>query len=86
VSRYISCQELIDFLDRYVDDELPAPTRVKFEEHLEVCEACVEYLHSYRETIRLAAEAWRDDELAIDDVPSQLIDAILAVRDRVPTS
>jgi anti-sigma factor RsiW len=86
VSRYISCQELIDFLDRYVDDELPAPTRVKFEEHLEVCDACVEYLHSYRETIRLAADAWQDEELAIEDVPSQLIDAILAVRDRAPTS
>ena len=86
MSRYISCQELIDFLDRYVDDELPAAMRVKFEEHLEVCDACVDYLHSYRETIRLAADAWRDEELAIEDVPSQLIEAILAVRDRAPTS
>ena len=82
MSRYISCQELIDFLDRYVDGELPAPMRAKFEEHLEVCDACVDYLHSYRETIRLAAAAWRDEELAIEDVPSQLIDAILAVRQR----
>ena len=81
MSRYISCQELIDFLDRYVDDELPAPTRLKFEEHLEVCEACMDYLHSYRETIRLTAEAWRDEEIAIEDVPTQLIEAILAVRE-----
>jgi len=86
VSRYISCQELIDFLDRYVDGELPAPIKVKFEEHLDVCEACVEYLHSYRETIRLAADAWQDEELAIEDVPRELIDAILAVRDRTSTS
>ena len=84
--KYITCRELIDFLDRYVDGELPAPMAVKFEEHLEVCAACVDYLHSYRETIRLAAEAWHGDELAIDDVPPQLIDAILAVRDRAPTS
>jgi hypothetical protein len=62
---------------------LPAPTVLKFEEHLEVCVACVEYLHSYRETIRLAGEAW-DDQIAIDDVPPQLIDAILAARTRTP--
>jgi anti-sigma factor RsiW len=86
VSRTITCRELIDFLDRYVEDELPAPQKAKFEEHLEVCAACVAYLHSYRETIRLAADAWRDDELLIEDVPSQLIDAILAARDRAPTS
>ena len=86
MSRYITCRELIEFLDRYVDDELPAPQKAKFEEHLEVCAACVDYLHSYRETIRLASDAWNEEELAIEDVPSQLIDAILAVRDRVPTS
>jgi anti-sigma factor RsiW len=84
--RYITCRELIDFLDRYVDGELPAPMAVKFEEHLEVCAACVDYLHSYRETIRLAGAAWREDEIAIDEVPRQLIDAILAARGNTPTS
>jgi anti-sigma factor RsiW len=82
VHQYITCRELIDFLDRYVDGELPAPTARRFEEHLAVCAACVEYLHSYRETIRLAGEAWNDEQIAIEDVPSQLIDAILAVRER----
>ena len=86
VRQYITCRELIEFLDRYVDGELPAPMAAKFEEHLEVCAACVEYLHSYRETIRLASEAWSDDEIAIEDVPSELIDAILAVRERASTS
>ena len=74
---------MIDFLDRYVDGELPSAMAVKFEEHLSVCDACVDYLHSYRETIRLAGEAWREDEIAIEDVPRQLIDAILAARERV---
>jgi anti-sigma factor RsiW len=86
VSRTITCRELIDFLDRYVDDELSPPMKAKFEEHLEVCAACVEYLHSYRETIRLAADAWQDEELATLDVPTRLIEAILAVRNRAPTS
>jgi len=85
VSRTITCRELIDFIDRYVDDELPPPMKAKFEGHLEVCEACVEYLHSYRETIRLAADAWRDAEPAIEDVPRHLIEAILAVRERPPS-
>lgn len=83
--RYITCRELIEFLDRYVDGDLPPFMAVKFEEHLEVCVACVEYLHSYRETIRLAGEAWSGDEIAIEDVPSELIEAILAVRDRAET-
>jgi anti-sigma factor RsiW len=82
VRQYMTCRELIDFLDRYVDGELPARMAAKFEEHLEVCAACVEYLRSYRETIRLAREAWNDEEIAIEDVPRQLIDAILAARDR----
>ncbi len=81
----MTCRELIGFLDRYVDGELSAPIAAKFEEHLEVCAACVEYLHSYRETIRLAGEAWKDD-IAIEDVPRELIAAILAVRDRTQTS
>jgi anti-sigma factor RsiW len=84
--KYITCRELIDFLDRYVDGELPPPTLSKFEQHLAVCAACVAYLHSYRETIRLAGEAWRDDELAIEDVPRELIEAIIAVRNRAPSS
>lgn len=84
--KYMSCRELIEFLDRYVDGELPPPTAVKFEEHLEVCPACVEYLHSYRETIRLARSAWSGDEIAIENVPSELIEAILAVRGRAQTS
>jgi len=82
VRRYITCRELIEFLDRYVDGELPPCMAVKFEAHLAVCAACVQYLHSYRETIRLARSAWRDDGIAIEDVPSELIEAILEVRRR----
>jgi len=78
----ITCRELIDFLDRYVDGVLPAPVAASFEDHLKVCPQCVDYLHSYRETIRLAGEAWCDDEVAFEDVPPALIDAILAVRGR----
>jgi anti-sigma factor RsiW len=76
----MTCRELIDFLDRYVDGELPRPTAERFDEHLAACGECVEYLHSYRETIRLAREAWREDEIAIEDVPPRLIEAILAAR------
>jgi len=78
VSR-INCRELIEFLDRYIDGELPASMTAKFEEHLALCAACVDYLHSYRGKIRLAGEAWRDAEIAIEDVPSGLIAATVAV-------
>ena len=81
----MGCRELIDFLDRYIDGALPAPVAARFEEHLAVCEACVEYLHSYRETIRLAGDAWCDDD-ALDAVPPELIAAILAARSADPTA
>jgi anti-sigma factor RsiW len=80
VRQYLTCRELIDFLDRYVDGALPAPTAARFEEHLAVCPACVDYLHSYRETIRLAAGAWSDQAIATGEVPPELVAAILDAR------
>ena len=42
--------ELIDFLDDYVADALPAEVRRRFEEHLARCALCVDYLATYRDT------------------------------------
>ena len=79
--RDLSCRDLIEFLAAYLDAELPAGEHAAFEAHLAHCPECVDYLASYRETIRLGRLACRADEPPAD-VPPELIEAILASRKR----
>jgi anti-sigma factor RsiW len=78
----MTCRELIDFLAAYLEGELEPETRQRFERHLSVCKSCVDYLASYRETIRLGKQACGPDDALPEGVPSQLVDAILASRSR----
>ena len=74
----LTCEELIDFLSAYLDGELDADVRERFDAHLAICPACVAYLESYRATVRFAS-ATRDSE---SDVPEELVRAVLASRRR----
>ena len=75
----MNCQALItNFIHDYVEGELPPSTREEFERHLEVCVSCVAYLRSYREAVAMAAQAARAPRLPVEDVPPELIEAILA--------
>lgn len=79
----LTCREMIEeFLSAYVDGELSAAERERFEEHLLVCPACVDYLESYRTTVGLGSAALRAGEPIAEDVPQELVDAILASRRR----
>lgn len=72
----MNCQELItNFLTGYLEGSLAADARADFEHHLDVCPSCVAYLQSYRTTIAATAAAGR---VAADDVPEELVQAILA--------
>lgn len=68
------CKEVIGFLDEYVEDRVDGARRAEFERHLERCASCRAYLASYRETIAMARAA----SPAIEDVPAELIAAIVA--------
>jgi anti-sigma factor RsiW len=76
--RGLTCRQVVDFLDRFVGGELPAPETERFQAHLRACPECVDYLRSYRETIRLSASAWADAESLPADVPPRLVEGILA--------
>jgi len=79
----VTCKEFIEFVWRYLDAQLPAEQRAVFDKHLAVCPGCVNYLASYDETIRLVGQAFGDPDAALpDDVPEELIAAILAARSR----
>lgn len=80
----MTCQQLDGFLLDYVDGQLPADTLREFEGHLAICPACVDYLRTYRETIRAgkAALAPGPGDSVPADVPEELVQAILAARRR----
>ena len=77
-----TCEELIRFLADYLADEVPADTRARFEAHLVGCASCRAYLASYRTTIGLAKASAEGPE--IEDVPPELVAAILATIARQP--
>jgi anti-sigma factor RsiW len=77
----MKCSELITtFLMEYVDGNLPPETLTDFEHHLHVCASCVSYLRTYRETIAMAAAAGTAARVDVQDVPEELVRAILEVR------
>ena len=76
----MTCCEFVEFLDDYLEDELPESVLVDFEGHLAHCVNCVVYLESYRATIRLAGSVCAEPDGPIPpDVPEDLIRAILDV-------
>jgi anti-sigma factor RsiW len=79
-ARAITCRELIEFLAAYLDEELAADERARFEAHLAVCPYCVDYLASYRATIHMGRRALRQDADRLAEIPVELVDAILAAR------
>ena len=52
----ISCSQLVSLVTDYVEDRLPVPERLRFEEHLAVCGPCRSYFDQMRDTIRLTGE------------------------------
>lgn len=79
----ITCRELIEFLDRYVGNELNPQQRRSFDFHLRLCKDCRNYLASYTQTIKLGQLAFSDGEdTPPADIPDQLVKAILASREK----
>ncbi|HEY2796518.1 MAG TPA: zf-HC2 domain-containing protein [Thermoanaerobaculia bacterium] len=77
---YITCRELLDFLDSYLENELPEDRRAEFDRHVDVCPACRAYIRQYGVAIRLAPRAFEPSEH--EEAPEELIEAILRARGR----
>jgi anti-sigma factor RsiW len=76
----MTCEELIGVLTDYVAGSLDSSAQGVLEAHLGDCPECLEYLRSYRETIRLARATAAED--AVDEMPAALVEAILAATRR----
>jgi anti-sigma factor RsiW len=79
---YITCQQLIDFIARYRDQELTAHEHSEFERHLAVCPSCVAYLRTYEQTVLLTTAA--AEEAVPDEIPEPLVRAILEAGRKPP--
>lgn len=77
----MSCGEFTAFLMGYLDGEVSAEERARFEEHLAECAACVAYLRTYRQAVALGKAALADpDDPRPADVPEELVRAIMLAR------
>jgi anti-sigma factor RsiW len=79
MTRWMTCREFLDFLWAYLSAEVTDAQREEFEYHLSGCPSCVAYMKSYQQTVALGKEAFaRTDEPVPEDVPEDLVGAILA--------
>lgn len=83
----MTCRELADFLGDYLAGELPADVSAAFDRHLSLCPNCVHYVASYKSTIELGRRAFADEQAdATSAVPEELVQAILAARQKEPSA
>ena len=71
--RELSCRELVEIVTEYLEGGLSPGERTRFEEHLEDCDGCVNYLDQIRTTISLSGRATPDD--ICDETKSELLRA-----------
>ena len=78
----ITCEQFEEFILAYTEGKLPKRQQIVFELHLKVCPECRDYLAAYRRTIEVSKRAFEEPDQALpDEVPEDLVKAILAARD-----
>jgi anti-sigma factor RsiW len=76
----MTCRHILDFLMDYLNGELSAEERAIFDRHMSLCPPCVAYLKSYQETVKLEQCLGHAHEPACEEIPEELVKAILAAR------
>lgn len=57
----LTCEELVEIVNDYLEDAMSPEERLRFEDHLEICEGCRNYLEQMRTTIRLVGRLREGD-------------------------
>lgn len=76
----MTCRELTEFIIDYVEGDLAPEERMLFEQHVGRCHTCVKYIETYRETIALGKTAFAGSDSVPEQIPEELVRAILASR------
>jgi anti-sigma factor RsiW len=81
--RMITCKEFENFILDYLDGNLTVRQQTVFEWHMRICSECREYLAAYQRAMELGHAVLPSPDNPIpDDVPEDLIKAILEARNR----
>jgi anti-sigma factor RsiW len=68
----LTCAELVELVTDYLEDALSVEERRRFEEHLTICEGCVNYLDQMRTTVALTGR------LRVDDLSPEVTTEVIA--------
>ena len=60
MSRDLVCREVVELLNGYLDDALPADVRAAVEAHLAGCDGCTLVLDEFRQTIAMTGMLTED--------------------------
>lgn len=67
----LDCQDLVEIVTAYFDDAMTPEEREIFENHLEECDGCVNYVAQMRMTVELTGTL-RPDDIAPDTMQTLL--------------
>lgn len=70
----LTCRELVEVVTDYLVGAMLASDRLRFEEHLVVCDGCTTYLEQMRQTIRLTGEL--REEHVLPEAQQELLQAL----------
>jgi anti-sigma factor RsiW len=68
----LTCAELVELVTDFLEDALSVEERRRFEEHLTICEGCVNYLDQMRTTVALTGR------LRVDDLSPEVTTEVIA--------
>ncbi len=74
------CTEFVELVTAYLENQLPADERAKFEEHLRLCPGCERYLDQFRTMISLLGQL--PEESISEAARASLLDAFADWRSR----
>jgi anti-sigma factor RsiW len=75
----MTCQQLVELVTDYLEDRLSPDDRRRFEEHLEVCADCREYVEQVRQTV--SGLGRMPEEALSEHTRDALLDAFRGWRD-----
>lgn len=68
----MDCNVFVELVTDYLEGEMSAEERARFDEHIGICEGCDAYLKQFRQTIQMTGK------LSVADVPAPAQKQLLA--------
>jgi anti-sigma factor RsiW len=79
----LQCNDVVELVTAYLDDELPEDVRAQVDEHLAGCDGCQNVLAQWRTIVALAGRLTEDDVDNTDEITrDRLISAMRGLRRR----